>query len=144
MIKYFKILKEILTDEGHFLLQSRVSTVKMNILPRVNFLSAMIPLPPLLKLWKRLDSLICTFLWNGKQPKLKLATLQRTKMEGGLSLSNFELYHEAFQLRAVKAWFESTNSTTCREMEAAIVFFFFFSCNYIQPSEHMEFLGGQL
>ncbi len=101
-------------------LQSRVSMVKMNTLPRVNFLSAMIPLPPLLKWWKRLDSLICTFLWNGKQPKLKLSTLQHTKMEGGLSLPNFELYHKAFQLRAVKTWFDPMISTPSREIEEIV------------------------
>lgn len=94
--------------------------VKMNILPRVNFLSAMVPLPPLLKWWKRLDSLIHTFLWNGKQPKLKLSTLQRTKMEGGLSLPNFELYHKVFQLRAVKTLFDPMISTPCREIEAIV------------------------
>ncbi len=102
MTKSLKSLKEILTDERHFLhhcnLESR--TVKMNTLPRVNFLSAMIPLPPLLKWWKRLDSLIRNFLWNGKQPKCLLCNV--LKLRGGLSLPNFELYHKAFQLRAVK------------------------------------------
>lgn len=125
-INYDKVFQKLKTDIDRWRtlpasLQSRVSTVKMNILPRVNFLSAMIPLPPSSKWWKNLDSLIRTFLWNGKQPKLKLATLQRTKMEGGLSLPNFELYHKAFQLRAVKTWFNTMIPTPCREIEEAIV-----------------------
>lgn len=95
-INYEKIFQKLKKDIDGWRtlpasLKSRVSTMKINILPRVNFLSAMIPLPPLSKWWKRPDSLICTFLWNGKQPMLKLAVLQRTKMEGGLSLPNFEL-----------------------------------------------------
>lgn len=61
------------------LLQSWFITIKMNISPWVNFISAMIPLPPLSKWWRRTGSLIRTFLWNSKQPKLQL---QRTKMEG--------------------------------------------------------------
>ena len=60
--------------------------VKMNILPRVNFVCSMLP----------------TFLWRGKRPRIKL----RERQAGGLSLPNFKFYKWAFTLRPLLTWFQ--------------------------------------
>lgn len=39
-------------------LQSRIAAIKMNVLPHINLLSAMIPLPPPMTFWKRFNYLI--------------------------------------------------------------------------------------
>ena len=79
-------------------LQTRISVVKMNILPRVNFISSMIPLPLSLSLWDKLQSSISAYLWNGKRPQIRLATLQCNKADGGLSRPNFTLHSYSFAL----------------------------------------------
>lgn len=102
-------------------LRARVAVVKMNILPRVNFLSAMIPLAPPLKYWKRLDSLIRQYIWNNRQPRLKFLTLQRTTNNGGLALPNFKVYHLAFQLRALKIWLDPLATAPWKGIEQQII-----------------------
>ena len=57
-------------------LRGRVAIIKMNILPRVNFVSSMLPLPPPPQYWSKLQSAITTFVWCDKQPRIKLTTMQ--------------------------------------------------------------------
>ncbi len=52
-------------------LHARISVVKMNILPHVNFYSSMIPLPPPAGYWEKLNSAISQYIWNGKCPRIK-------------------------------------------------------------------------
>ena len=65
---------------------SRLSVIKMNVLPRLNFISSMIPLAPPNNYWKKLHSIINQFLWNNKKPRIKTSTLQRHKSAGGVNL----------------------------------------------------------
>ena len=102
-------------------LQTRVAVVKMNILPRINFVSMMIPLPPPAEYWKKVDKLIRGYIWGGKHPKIRYATLQRPKAEGGLALPNFKLYHQSFQLRAIRTWLTGGDDVAWREVEETIV-----------------------
>lgn len=55
-------------------IQGRVST-KMNVLPRINFLFFMIPLAPPTNYISEMHSLISKFIWVGKHPRIKLASL---------------------------------------------------------------------
>ena len=68
-------------------LRGRVAIIKMNILPRVNFVSSMLPLPPPPQYWCKLQSAITKFIWRGKRPRINLTTMQRERQAGGLSLS---------------------------------------------------------
>ena len=102
-------------------LQARVSIIKMNILPRVNFVSSMLPLPPPTRYWNKLHSAISKFVWHGKRPRLKLSLLQRAKAHGGLSLPNFKLYHWAFTLRPLLKWFDPAANVSWRELEQSLV-----------------------
>ena len=57
-------------------LRARVSIVKMNILPRINFISSMIPLSPPVNYWNKIHSCVSRFIWNRKRPRLKLSVTQ--------------------------------------------------------------------
>lgn len=70
---------------------SRISIVKMNILPKVNFYVSMLHLPPQLNVWDKIQSQVSHFIWNGQKPRLKNKTLQQGKHLGGLGVPNFEL-----------------------------------------------------
>ena len=92
--------------------QARVSIIKMDILPRINFFSSMLPLPPPIDYWKKVHSLVSRFIWGGKRPRVKLTTLQRDKTEGGLSVPNFKYYFWSFVLRPLTDWL-NPNSDPC-------------------------------
>lgn len=80
-------------------LQTRVSIIKTDILPRVNFHSNMIPLSPPKGYWDKMHSLISKFIWGEGRPRPKLTTLQRNKWNGGLAVPNFKFYFWSFVLR---------------------------------------------
>ncbi len=82
-------------------LQGRISTVKMNLLPRFNFFFSMLPLSPPPGYFKEINSIISKFIWNDKCPRIKLTTLQHPNSAGGLAVPNFELYYWSFQLKAL-------------------------------------------
>lgn len=76
---------------------SLVSIIKLNIPPRVNFFSSMLPLPSPPQYWSKLQTAVTKFLWRGKD--IKLSTMQRERQAGGLSVPNFKHYYWAFTLR---------------------------------------------
>lgn len=85
-------------------LMGRVATIKMMILPRINYLFSMIPTKPPSTWFKTLDSLINKFLWKAKPPRISLKTLQKSKNNGGLDLPNFHLYFLANRLQYITKW----------------------------------------
>ncbi len=80
--------------------QGRISTVKMNLLPRFNFFFSMLPLSPPPGYFKEINSIISKFIWNDKCPRIKLTILQHPNSAGGLAVPNLELYYWSFQLKA--------------------------------------------
>jgi len=123
---YENIFKEVERDIAIWIklpasLQTRIASVKMKLLPRLNFVSMMIPLPPLAGYWKRVDALLRKYIWNSGHPKIKFSTLQRAKQEGGLAFPNFMRYHQAFQLRPLKTWLDRSSQVAWRDIEVALV-----------------------
>lgn len=68
----------------------RIASVKMTILPKINYLLTMIPIHPPSSWFKSLDSVITRFYWKNKPQRIKLATLQKPKAQGGLNAPNFQ------------------------------------------------------
>ena len=102
-------------------LAGRISIIKMNVLPRINFCSYMLPLAPPPRYWDKIHSIIIKFLWRGRRPKLKLANLQRKKEFGGISLPNFKLYFHAFTIRPLLNWFSENSSIPWLNIEKNLV-----------------------
>uniref|UniRef100_A0AAR2LWN9 Reverse transcriptase domain-containing protein n=1 Tax=Pygocentrus nattereri TaxID=42514 RepID=A0AAR2LWN9_PYGNA len=91
-------------------LMGRVATIKMMILPKVNYLFLMIPNKPSIAWFKSLDSYISKFLWKSKTSRISLKTLQKLKCSGGLELPNFYHYFLANRLQYVSRWMKSNRS----------------------------------
>lgn len=68
----------------------------------------------------RLDSIITSFLWVGKTPRLAQATLHLPLTQGGLALPNLQLYYWAAVLVMVRWWF-SQPSHNLAVTEAALL-----------------------
>lgn len=102
-------------------LRSRVSVIKMNVLPRVNFISSVIPLSPPKQYWSKLQSAVTRYVWNGKRPRVKLNTMQRERRDGGLALPDFKLYNWAFTLRPLFVWLRPNSQVSWRELEESLV-----------------------
>uniref|UniRef100_A0A3B3HTW8 Reverse transcriptase domain-containing protein n=1 Tax=Oryzias latipes TaxID=8090 RepID=A0A3B3HTW8_ORYLA len=82
----------------------RVATIKMTILPKINYLFSMIPSKPPTTWFKSLDSFISQYLWEGKPPRISLKTIKKPKDRGGLGLPDFQDYYSANRLCYVQKW----------------------------------------
>ena len=100
---------------------ARVSIIKMNVLPRVNFCSTMLPLAPPPDHWEKLHRLLCNYAWKGKRPRIKMSTLQRQKVSGGLGIPNFEHYFWASTLRPLSTWLNTGALVAWRPLEENLV-----------------------
>ena len=91
----------------------RVNSIKMTILPKYLYLFQCIPVFLPLSFFKSLDSIISSFIWNGKQPRLRKAFLQRPKEQGGMALPNFKYYYWAANLRCMLYWWRYHLNLEC-------------------------------
>ena len=101
-------------------IQARISVVKINVLPRINFVRSMWPLCPPSDYWHKLQSAVSKFIWKGKRPRLKMSTLQRRKEDGDFSVPHFKHYFWSFVLRPLLTWFDPDKSVCWRTLESAM------------------------
>ncbi|CAJ1048216.1 LINE-1 retrotransposable element ORF2 protein [Xyrichtys novacula] len=114
-LNFTPLLKKINDDLQRWMnlplsILGRIATVKMTILPKISYLCSMIPTHPPLTWFHSLDSSINKFYWKNKPPRVKLATLQKSKSLGGLNAPNFHHYSLANQLQYIYKWTHPTQS----------------------------------
>ena len=85
-------------------LWGKVNVIKLNCVPRINYLLHSLPLEIPNSYFKRLDSLFKTFLWNGKRARMNMKKLQRPVNSCGLGFPNVLYYRYAFSLRHLAHW----------------------------------------
>lgn len=51
-------------------------------------------------------SLVSNLIWKGKQPQLKLTTLQHGRQEDGFAVPNFMMYFWSYVLRPLSIWLD--------------------------------------
>lgn len=90
----------------------RIATIKMKILPKLNYLFSNIPVTPPEKWFTTLNSIITQFYWQKKKAKIKLTTLQKARSHGGLDAPNFTHYYLANQLQYLVKWVQPTHNST--------------------------------
>lgn len=77
---------------------SRIN-IKMNIVSRLLYLFQALPVEVPQSQFIAWDKLISGFVWDGKRPKVRFATLQLTKNKGGMALPSLKEYFYAAQFR---------------------------------------------
>lgn len=112
---YIPLLNSIKTDLQKWTQMAhswlgRISIVKMNVLPRLLFMFQMIPykIPP--GFFRLVQSMICKFVLNRKQPRLAYKCLIKPKREGGLAIPDFKRYYLAIILNRISDWKYHKNS----------------------------------
>ena len=105
-LNYLPLLKKIQEDFDKWMmlpitLIGRVNAVKMNILPRLQYLFQMLPIKLPQKFFKELNKNVRKFLWKGKMARISLEKLTWKFNQGGLQLPNFMSYYKANQLRFI-------------------------------------------
>uniref|UniRef100_A0A8C6VAE5 Reverse transcriptase domain-containing protein n=1 Tax=Naja naja TaxID=35670 RepID=A0A8C6VAE5_NAJNA len=111
---YIKLKQQIATDlekwkNLQLSLIGRISTIKMNVLPRILYLFQTIPIR-LGKVFRRLNRMMLKYIWQGKKARIKLKLLQDARLRGGFALPNWELYYQAANLMWVKDWITLRNT----------------------------------
>lgn len=97
-------------------LAGRINIIKMNVLPKYLFLFQCVPILLNKKFFTKIDSLISSFIWNKKAPRIKKSFLQRPKSMGGMGLPSFRLYYWACNIRCMSFW-NSTVKSDWEQME---------------------------
>ena len=83
---------------------SGIEIVKMNILPRLLYLYQSLPISVPQSQLMEWDKWFSRFIWGGKRPRIRLATLQLPKERGGMAVPSFKDYYYAAKVRAVACW----------------------------------------
>lgn len=102
-------------------LMGRINSVKMTILPKFLYLFQCVPLFVPKSFFNSLESVISSYIWNNKKPRLCKTHLQRPRGRGGMSLPNFRFYYWAANIRCLVLWLHShlqPNSPTWTCLEA--------------------------
>lgn len=88
----------------------RVNSIKMNILPKFIYLFQCIPMKIPNTYFTEINKAMTYFLWQKKNPRVKLIALQAPYSKGGLNLPNFKNYYLASQFRSIWTWLHSDRS----------------------------------
>ena len=85
-------------------LLGRVNLIKMVVLPRFLYPFQHIPIFINKSFFTKLDQAINSFLWCNKRARIKMATLQLSRSEGGLALPNVRQYYWASNINKILFW----------------------------------------
>ena len=88
----------------------RINTIKMNILPKFIYLFQCLAINVPKSFFKELNKIITPFIWQKKNPRVKLISLQAPYSRRGLNLPNFRNYYLASQYRSIWIWLHAGSS----------------------------------
>lgn len=95
-------------------LVGRVNCIKMNVLPRFLYLFQCLPVFLSKSFFQSLNKLISSFLWAGKNPRIRRELLERPRDQGGLALPNMEKYYWASNIQKVTYWYQAPELDWCK------------------------------
>uniref|UniRef100_A0A670Z1A6 Reverse transcriptase domain-containing protein n=1 Tax=Pseudonaja textilis TaxID=8673 RepID=A0A670Z1A6_PSETE len=105
---YIKLKQQIALDlkkweNLQLSLIGRISTIKMNILPRILYFFQTIPIRLGKDYFEDLNKIVLKYIWQSKKARIKLK-LQDARIRGGFGLPNWEVYYQAANLMWAKEW----------------------------------------
>jgi len=86
----------------------RVNAVKMVCLPQLLYLFQNLPIFLSKTYFKKLNSMILSFIWNYKTHRIRKGHLCKSKTSGGLALPDFVKYYWAANIRCISYWLDET------------------------------------
>lgn len=101
-------------------LESRIASVKLNILPILLYLFQTLPIEIPEKQFFEWDKIISRYLWKGKQPRIRYKTLELGKNKGGVAPPCLKDYYTAAQLRPIVCWCNGNYSASWKEIESSL------------------------
>lgn len=120
---YSPLVSKIYEDLTHWAtlpvsMIGRVNIIRMNVLPKLNYLFQMIPsyLPD--KFFISFNKKISRFIWCNKKPRIKFSTLMKPESMGGLGLPNFQLYYWSAQMCTMRSWILGRQESLWLQIEA--------------------------
>uniref|UniRef100_A0A8K9UVS9 Reverse transcriptase domain-containing protein n=1 Tax=Oncorhynchus mykiss TaxID=8022 RepID=A0A8K9UVS9_ONCMY len=100
-------------------LVGRINVIRMNVLPRLNYLFQMLPCYlPVGSFFKTTNQSITKFIWGNKKPRIKFSTLSKPESKGGLALPSLQLYYWSAQIRNMQTWITNRQESTWIQIEA--------------------------
>lgn len=97
--------------------ESRIDTIKMNILPRMLYLFQTLPVEITDKQFQEWDKTISRFIWQGKKPRIKYQIIQLAKDKGGLGFPCLKDYYISAQFRILVCWCNVVYQARWKEIE---------------------------
>ena len=89
----------------------------MNVLSRFLYLFQCLPVFLPKSIFRKIDTLISSFVWQGKTPRIRKELLQRHRSTGGLVLPNIRHYYWAANIHKIIVWTKEPTLNWC-ELEA--------------------------
>lgn len=100
----------------------RINIIKMNVLPRFNYLFQSLPCYLNKTFFQSINKLINSFIWKKSTPRISLKTLTKSKEKGGLGLPDFQLYYWAAQTKDTISWIQNRTTAHWTDIEAELCF----------------------
>lgn len=104
-----------------FSLNSRIDSIKMNVLPKLLYLFQTLPIEINQNQFIEWDKMLSRYIWQGKRPRVRLKTLQLPKQQGGWGLPYIRHYYLAAQMRAVIYWCNPSYTAQWKNIEEKIL-----------------------
>ena len=86
----------------------KVTIIKSLLIPKLVFISSVLSPPS--KIIKQVNSMIFSFLWNGKDKVTRLSSINSSD-DGGIKMTDIESLDKAVQLAWLKSIFSDNEST---------------------------------
>ncbi|XP_072114005.1 3-hydroxy-3-methylglutaryl-CoA reductase a isoform X1 [Mobula birostris] len=102
-------------------LNSRINTIKMNILPRLLYLFCTLLVEVDDNQFREWDKWISRFIWQGKKPRIRYNTLQLGKEGVGMVLPCLRNYFYASQITPLLYWCNREYKARWKEIEFGLV-----------------------